>query len=141
VYVEIDNRAPLVAERTQAGAGEGFIEIPDPYALRLQLYSYRFAAVSTSGNERAQGFELFRGSRFGPAAPQPLDGLLTTRSNHLWRVKLPGDLQEGVHVAKVLTADVNGNTYTETIAFEVMRTRPDQETEAFFQLTLFEDLP
>jgi C terminal of Calcineurin-like phosphoesterase/N terminal of Calcineurin-like phosphoesterase/Calcineurin-like phosphoesterase len=141
VYVKIDGRAPLEAERTQAGEGEGFNEIPDPYALRLQLYSYRFAAVSTSGNERAQGFELFRGSKFGPAAPQPLDTLLTPHSNHLWRVKLPSDLPEGAHVAKVVTVDVNGNTYTETLAFEVMRVRPDQETEAFFQQAFFEVLP
>ena len=142
VYVEIDHQAPVVAERTQAGEGEGFIDIPDPFALRLQLYSYRYAAVSTSGNERAQGFELFRGSKFGPADPQPLEeSRLTTRSNHLWRVKLPSDLQEGAHVAKVVTVDVNGNTYTETLAFEVMRTRPDQETEAFFQHAFFKVLP
>jgi hypothetical protein len=36
---------------------------------------------------------------------------------------------------------VNGNTYTEIIAFEVMRVRPDQETEAFFQQAFFEVLP
>lgn len=73
--------------RTQEGEGEGMrigTEWADPFAAARQLSVARFAYQSKLGEERAQGFELFRGSRFGPAPPQP-QGSIADRNMHLWR--------------------------------------------------------
>lgn len=102
------------------------------------MYSYRFAAQSTSGNERTQGFELWTGAHFGPDDPQPMaEWLLTDQSMHLWMAPLPEDLGAGVHVAKVTTVDLHGRKHVETITFEVREERP----APFFQKKLFEDKP
>lgn len=112
-------------ERTQLGEGEDFIDIPDPFALKLTLYSYRYAALSNSGNDRAQGFELFQGDKLGPADPRPLsEWLWTDQSMHLWQANLPTDLEEGSHIARVTTVDVFGYQYEETMIFEVAEERP-----------------
>jgi hypothetical protein len=132
VTVQFGNRAPITAIRTRDINAEDTI---DPFATRLQLYSYRYAARSTSGNDRTQGFELVRGSRFGPADPRPLPELMLARqSNHLWQVALPKDLGVGVHTAKVRTIDMYGQQYEETKIFEVMESRP----APFFRSELFQ---
>ncbi len=132
VTVQFDDRAPITAIRTRDANAENTI---DPFATRLQLYSYRYAARSTSGNDRTQGFELFRGLRVGPAAPQPLSELMLARqSNHLWQVALPRDLGVGVHTAKVRTIDMYRQQYEETKIFEVMESRP----APFFRSELFQ---
>jgi hypothetical protein len=113
------------------------VDIPDPFALERQLQVARYAFQSESGNERAQGFELFQASQFGPADPQPLsESFLARQSSHLWKVKLPY-LEEGVHVAKVSTHDIHGNRFEEVVTFEVMEERPPP----FFRTELFEVLP
>jgi hypothetical protein len=147
VYVQIDGGNPIFLERTEPGDGEisdddvdadGFVDIPDPFALERQLQVARYAFQSESGNERAQGFELYQASQFGPADPQPLsEGLLTRRSMHLWKAKLPEDLEHGVHVAKVVTYDMHGNRYEEVLNFEVMDERP----APYFRTELFEVRP
>jgi hypothetical protein len=138
VYMQIDDRAPVLMERTQPGIGEGFINIPDPFALRLTLYSYRYAARSTSGNDRAQGFEMFRGDKFGPGDPRPLEEWLwTDQSMHLWRARIPLDLENGVHLAKVSTVDVFRYHYKETMIFEV----DDERPSGFANREVFEPSP
>lgn len=125
VQVQIDDRSPIAMVRDQQGNGEEMNEMFDPYALRMQLYSYRFAARSESGQERSQGFELWTGAHFGPENPRPLDEwLLTDQSMHLWTAKLPADLQNGVHVAKVKATDRHGESREDTITFEVRNVRP-----------------
>lgn len=132
VTVQFDERPPVEAVRTRDIDEEDTL---DPFATRLQLYSYRYAAHSTSGDPRAQGFELFRASRFGPTDPRPLpESFLTTSSNHLWKLPLPRDLAVGVHTVRVLTTDMHGHTYTETKVFEVMDRRP----APFFRSELFQ---
>lgn len=85
-------------------------EIGDPHVLRLQAYSWRYA----------EGFELFNGATYGPAPPQPLDPWMHVRmSTHIWRCALPGDLAPGSHRATVSTTDQYGNTFQESMAFEV----------------------
>lgn len=85
-------------------------EIGDPYTLRLQAYSLRYA----------EGFELFNGATYGPAAPQPLDPWMhARRSTHTWRCAIPGDLAPGAHRVTVSTTDRYGNSFEETKAFEV----------------------
>jgi hypothetical protein len=135
VYLQIDESEPIRMVRTQAGAGEAVLASYDPFALRLQLYAYRFAAVSDSGADRAQGFELFRGRRYGPDFPRPLnEWLLARQSMHLWTAKLPEGLENGVHVARVTAVDRYGRSWTETLIFEVMDERPP----AFFKSELFQ---
>lgn len=135
VWVTFGNRSPIKAYRTQEGTGEDKVTILDPFALKKQMYVFRYAQASESGNPRTQGFELFRGSQFGTADPQPLSiGRWTENSSHIWTVELPQDLAEGAHNVKVTTKDVYGNTYTSNKTFEVMEQRP----EPFFQNEAFE---
>ncbi len=144
VYVKIGHRDPLMMIRTQPGEGENILETLDPFALKRQMQVARFAFQSDSGNERAQGVELFRGARLSnsPTTPRPEGTFFwTTRSNHIWTVQLPEDLPIGAHIAKVSTIDVHGKYYEEYLAFEVVERRLDQETEAFFQSDFFEVLP
>lgn len=124
VFARIDDGPEIEMTRTQAGRGEGFVTALDPYALEKQLYVLRYAIRSTSGNERAQGFEQFRGSqRIG--WPQPMGpGDLTDQSSHLWMVPVPRGLSDGAHKAKVTTIDAYGSEYSSVIAFEIAEERP-----------------
>lgn len=133
VTVEFDRDGrwrPL--ERVQPGEGEGFVDFLDPFALERQLYVLRYAVRSESGDARAQGFELYRGSRF-TADPQPTTTGLTTHSNHTWRIPLP-DLGVGAHTARVRSVDAHGQVSHEVIAFEIRQQRPP----AFFRSEVFE---
>lgn len=135
VWVQIDDGPRMLATRTQQGEGEHKNTALDPFALKKQLYVFRYANKSESGNERAQGFELWGGAKYGTADPQPLDGwMLTESSLHLWAVDVPADLAEGIHTLRVITKDVYGNIYQSNKTFEVMEERP----APFFQSELFE---
>jgi 3',5'-cyclic AMP phosphodiesterase CpdA len=144
VHAFFDDREPLKMERTQAGEGENILETLDPYALKRQMQIARHAYTSNSGEPRANGFELFQGStRCGTAdpgacTPRP-DGSFfwTVQSNHIWRVKLPSDLEEGPHTVKVVTEDIHGSVFEETLAFEVREVRPPK----YFKSELFLDSP
>ena len=113
-------------ERTQSGAGEPpriGAEWADPFAAERQLSVSRHALLSRMGEARAQGFELFKGSDYGPAAPQP-QGSIADRNMHLWRARLPEDLPAGVHAIRVSALDRHGRTSTETLIVEVRDRRP-----------------
>lgn len=137
VTVQIDDAQPVTATRTQQARGEGILDDPaagDPYALMRQLQSTRFGLESTSGNERAQGWEAFRGDKFGPGPAQPITSfLLAQQSSHLWRLPLPTGLAEGGHTATVRATDPSGRTFTERLNFEVAQERPAH----FFRTELF----
>lgn len=134
VWAHFDNGDLVEMTRTQTGTGEGFVPALDPWALERQLYSLRYAARSESGDPRAQGFELFRGSRFeGEAQPLPT-WTLTNRSIHLWNAALPQDLDPGAHLVRVVTVDHAGEHFEEMIPFEIMEERPP----AFFRSEVFE---
>ncbi|MGH8501545.1 MAG: calcineurin-like phosphoesterase C-terminal domain-containing protein [Gammaproteobacteria bacterium] len=138
VTLQIDGHAPLAMTRTQPGTGEGILETLDPFSLMRQLMVARYAFVSGSGDPRAQGFERFRASQFGPADPRPVSaGDLTDQSNHVWTAPLPADLEQGVHVARVVTKDVHGQQFEELLVFEVVDERPP----AFFRTELFRQTP
>jgi hypothetical protein len=137
VTVQIDDSEPLTATRTQEGEGEGILEgleYADPFAMTRQLQVARHAFRSTSGDPRAQGYERFRGSKFGVADPRPEDEG-TDQSAHLWRLPLPEDLEEGAHTATVRTTDPSGGEHIQTLAFEVRAERPPE----FFRTELFEE--
>ncbi|NJC23957.1 hypothetical protein BJ994_003033 [Arthrobacter pigmenti] len=128
VSVSIDGGAPVSATHTQPATGEGQLsgaEYADPYAAIRQLQVARFAFESTSGNPEAQGFSLYAGSQYGPSAPRPGNNIAQTMS-HMWRFELPGDLEVGVHTADITTTDRHGRTFTETLVFEVVEERPQQ---------------
>lgn len=134
VFVQYDGGPLVPMRRTQSGEGEGAREFLDPYALERQLYVTRFAVRSTSGNPRAQGFELYRGSR-NTSDPRPLDAdLLTTRSPHLWQARIPSGLAPGAHSARVVTVDRHGRDFEDVIPFEILPQRPP----AFFRSEVFE---
>ncbi len=135
VSVKIDDREAVFAQNVQQGQGEGKTLALDPFALKKQLYVYRYATKSESGNERTQGFELFKGSKFGTADPQPLDTwMLTQSSTHIWTIDMPEDLEPGIHTLKVSTKDRFGKRYKMTKTFEVM----DQRPAPYFRKELFE---
>ncbi|XBQ16304.1 MAG: calcineurin-like phosphoesterase C-terminal domain-containing protein [Oceanicaulis sp.] len=116
----------LGLERTQQGAGEAPLigaAYADPFAAERQLSVGRYAMQSRSGDDRAQGFELYQGASFGPAAPQPQRSI-ADRNMHLWTARLPADLPEGAHTLRVTSTDRNGLVYEDTLVFEVRAERP-----------------
>lgn len=125
VKAVLPDGSELAFSRTQEGKGEGIrygAEWADPFATARQLSVARYAYQSRLGEERAQGFELFKGSKFGPAPPQP-QGSIADRNMHLWRVELPL-LPNGVHSIRVISTDRHGRTFTDFITLEVMDERP-----------------
>lgn len=137
VTVTIDDRAPVTATRTQQGQGEGInegLDYADPFAMTRQLQVARHAFDSTSGDPRAQGYERFRGSRFGPSDPRPEDEG-TDQSVHLWTMPLPTDLESGAHTATVHSTDPSGGEQVQLLSFEVVDERPP----SFFRTEVFEE--
>ncbi len=128
VTVQIDGQDPVAAERTQQAAGEGILEgaeFGDPYALVRQMQVGRYSLESTSGNERAQGWEAYRGEKFGPGPSKGIEqDLWADQSSHLWRMPLPADLAVGAHTATVRAVDPSGREFVETLGFEVIEERP-----------------
>ena len=49
---------------------------------------------------------------------------LSDRSMHLWRVRVPANLADGLHVVTVSAVDRHGRPSTERMAFEVRANRP-----------------
>lgn len=126
VTAAINDGPALPATRTQAGDGEPMrtgAEWADPLAAARQLSVARVAMASRSGIERNQGIEVFRGSRRGPAAPQP-GTVINDRNMHLWRLTLPRDLPPGVHRLEVVATDRHGVATRERLAVEVRGERP-----------------
>lgn len=135
VWVKLDNRPRVALSRTQQGTGEGKNTALDPFALKKQMYVFRFAAKSESGNERTQGVELFRGSNSGVKDPQPLSmGRWTQSSSHLWEYTIPSDIEKGIHTIKIMTQDQYGKKHLSHQTFEVMDERP----EPFFRREIWE---
>jgi hypothetical protein len=131
VSARLPDGATLTLTRTQEGEGEApriGAEWADPFAIQRQFSVGRYALESRSGDDRAQGHELFRGSQFGPAPPQP-QRALADRNMHLWRAQLP-QLPEGVHRIEVTSTDRNGLVFTDTLIVEVRSERPPRRWRA-----------
>jgi len=125
VEAEIDGRT-VELSRTQQAAGEAVrsgAEWADPFAVQRQLSVARYALESRSGEPRNQGWEAYKGVRFGPSAPQP-QASIADRSMHLWRYRLPEDLANGVHAVTVRASDRHGRVATDTVVIEVRDERP-----------------
>lgn len=128
VIMRVDNRPAITMTRNE--------ETLDPAALAKQMYVFRYANESTSGDVRTQGFELFQGSGQGPSSPRPQDEWThTDNSNHLWVANLPTDLTTGAHTLTIKATDKFGRRYYETVVFEVREERPDP----LFREHLFND--
>lgn len=129
VEARLSDGRELRLERTQAGDGERArvgAEWADPFAASRQLSVARHAFESRSEDPRAQGFELFKGASYGPAAPQP-QSAVADRNMHLWRARLPEDLAAGVYRARVTSTDRHDRTHTDVIVFEVRERRPPRD--------------
>ena len=128
VVAQIGDGSPIEMTRTQEGNGEDIragAEWADPFAVQRQATIGRFATRSESGTQRAQGFEVWRGSRFGPGAPRAQrTWMIADSSTHLWRLELPADLPFGAHVITVTATDRHGRVHTDRILFEVRSERP-----------------
>ncbi len=139
VTARINDGGPLAMTRTQEGDGEGVrsgADYADPFAVPRQMTIGRYAWRSTSGEPRAQGFELWQGRSFGPVPPQGMSAShVADSSTHLWRLRLPQDLPVGSHVATVEAVDENGRRFTDRIVFEVRAERPPR----FWRQELWED--
>lgn len=126
VTASLNGAAPWPLARTQEGRGEGArvgAEWADPFATQRQLSVARFAFQSEKGDERNQGWEAFRGARYGPGVAQPGRNV-ADRNMHLWRVRLPQDLPAGTHRLTVESTDRHGRVSTERVIFEVRAERP-----------------
>ena len=128
VSARINDGPQTEMTRTQQGEGEGIragAEFADPFAVPRQLTIGRYAWESQSGKARNQGFEVWRGSGFGPVPPQGMSaGHIADSSPHLWRLEMPTDLPEGAHVVEVTATDSHGRNWVDRIAFEVRSERP-----------------
>lgn len=123
-------------ERTQQASGEAAkvgAEWADPFAAQRQLSVGRFGLESRSGIERNQGWEAYRGNRFGPSAAQP-QRTIADRNLHLWRARLPDDLPVGVHVVTVEATDRHGRVSRDSMVIEVVEKLPP----ARFRTDVFE---
>ena len=98
-------------------------EWADPFAAERQMSVARFASLSRNGEARAQGLELFNGAGFGPVPPRP-QSAIADRNMHLWRVRLPADLETGVHRVTVTARDRHDREYSEALLVEVRDERP-----------------
>lgn len=141
VYAVFDGSHENEMYRTNPGEGENFVEGLDVASLKRQMMVARFAYASTSGNESAQGFELFRGSARCPESgtactPRPLTASRwTDASSHLWELPIPTNLSEGTHRVEVYHHDWHGHVSYSKMMFEVAKERP----APFFRSEFFED--
>lgn len=143
VQVSFDGGNAISMTRTQPGEGENIERTLDPFALKRQMMIARHAYANRF-DARANGFELFRGEQQcsgdggAPCSPRPGDSFdfWTDQSMHVWHVRLPGDLAQGFHVAKVTFTDHFGRTFDEHFVFEVVEQRgfPFWNEENFSQL-------
>ena len=129
VFAQINDGARMEMTRTQDGNGEDIragAEWADPFAAQRQMTIGRYAWQSTSGDARAQGFEIWQGRQFGPVPPQGMSsGHVADSSTHLWRMEMPTDLPEGAHVITVTAVDRDGREFSDRITFEVRGERPN----------------
>ncbi len=112
--------------RTQPGEGEAPLTgalYADPFSVQRQASDARRAIVSRSGEPRTQGYETFRG-RTNADPPRPQGRSLSDRNVHLWKVRLPDDLEQGVHVIEVESIDRNGQRFSDRLVVEVRPSRP-----------------
>lgn len=128
VSASINGGERLPMTRTQPGNGEDIragAEWADPFSAPRQMTIGRFAWQSQSGEPRAQGFEVWQGSSFGPANPQPANPwMIADSSTHLWRLQMPQGLPVGAHIVDVTATMSDGREFTDRILFEVRQERP-----------------
>ncbi|MEO0703014.1 MAG: calcineurin-like phosphoesterase C-terminal domain-containing protein [Pseudomonadota bacterium] len=128
VYATINGGARIPMTRTQPGNGEDVLagaEWADPFAATRQMTIGRWAWESESGEPRAQGFEAWQGSSFGPAAPQAANTwMIADSSTHLWRLEMPTDLPIGAHIVEVTAVMDDGREFSDRILFELRAERP-----------------
>lgn len=125
VAARIGDGSELTLERTQSGQGEAPLigaEYADPFAARRQMTVGRHAYVSREGQPRSQGYETFGGATLR-GHPQP-QGSVADRNMHLWRARLPEDLETGVHRIEITSTDRHGDTLTDTLIVEVRAEKP-----------------
>jgi len=128
VTAQLPDGRTLTMERTQTGDGEApkiGADWADPVAAERQLMVGRHALQSRSGDERAQGFELWQGRSIGPGPAQP-QRAIADRNMHLWRAALPADLPFGAHRITVTSTDRHARASTDVVILEVRESRPPQ---------------
>lgn len=100
-------------------------------------------AYANQSDTRANGYELFRGqqqcsgSGGAPCSPRPEDNFFwAVQSSQIWRLRLPGELAQGFHVAKVTFTNRFGRTFVQHFVFEVVKQRafPFWNEQNFTQL-------
>ncbi|MEL6920629.1 MAG: calcineurin-like phosphoesterase family protein [Pseudomonadota bacterium] len=128
VFATINGGERLEMTRTQPGNGEDVragAEWADPFSTPRQMTIGRYAWQSQTDEPRAQGFEVWQGSTFGPASPQSADPwMIADSSTHLWRLQMPQNLPVGAHIAEVTAVMSDGREFSDRILFEVREERP-----------------
>ena len=128
VYATINGGARMPMTRTQPGNGEDVLagaEWADPFSATRQMTIGRWAWESQSGDPRAQGFEVWQGSRFGPAAPHAANTwMIADSSPHLWRLQMAPALPIGAHIVEVTAVMDDGREFSDRILFELRAERP-----------------
>ena len=87
--------------------------------------------MSTSGDERVQGFEIWQGNALGPVPPQGMGaGHVADSSTYLWQIEPPADLPIGAHAVEFTTIMDDGREYIDLMTFEVREARPQPVWDA-----------
>ena len=124
-------------QRTQQGAGEGMNQGPmyaDPFSTRRLMSTARSAVRSLQGDDRANGFEVFKGSS-RQGTPRPQGRRMPEHNMHLWTARLPSDLPIGIHRIRVTSIDRHRRVSEDRLIVEVV----DQKPPRFWRTEPWED--
>jgi hypothetical protein len=126
VSYRLNDGPKVVMERTQQGAGEAMNQGPefaDPFSTRRLMSTARSAVRSAEGDDRADGFEVFKGTRRqGP--PRPQGRRMPEHNMHLWTARLPSDLSTGIHRLRVTSVDRHRRVSEDQLIVEVVDQKP-----------------
>lgn len=122
VQASIDGGEPLALVRTQESKGEApyrGVDYIDPFSAQRVSTVGRFAYQSRSGDKLAQGNLRGKGNTRGEVKPPQPYAVTSNWNHHLWRMRIPETVSEGVHTLTVVSTDHLGQQWKDTIVFEV----------------------
>lgn len=126
VVASINGGPAMMLMRTQQGEGEAMhrgAAFADPFSTSRMFSVARVAVVSSRGDDRADGYETFKG-RPNEGTPRPQGRGLPDHNMHLWTLPLPEDLPFGTHTIEITSTDRHRRTSTDHLIIEVVDEAP-----------------
>lgn len=126
VKASINGASPVPLTRTQAGEGETMNQGPlfaDPFSTARLMSVARSSVVSSGGDPKADGYEVFKGST-SRGIPRPQGRRLPDHNMHLWTLPLSRDLPLGIHRIEITSTDRHRRVTTDHLIVEVVDQAP-----------------